>query len=480
MTLDEILSAYYLLLTSTERTQHDICACIERATRTLLQSSEHRDIFTPIHLSRCLTNVVLSASFGSLTFLHLSCLTKFIPLLIEIFQQQTTIVSDPELLQLCLLYIIEQWLQAALHLPTRSSTFEVCRRQAIVQHQSVRLCKAIKQLELLQGANVNLDEFLLSPVPHRQHDSEVHCRFETTASARAVVFLSFKESHAHYHRLTLLRSWYTLWLSIEKKFHRDRKSQPKYLNTIRLFIQSLLSPYPSLNAVRLRAWGRPIDLNDHFPPSQPAMDHLLHTKGYAALNDRRKQRRRLRHSAEQKPSTRPSRRRKPPTEARKALVLHRVLYALLEQYHIRDAVCVLNVALQRDASLLASCLPLDLFSPNLFQHIDTRTSFGMPGHALRSVLRTLARFMARSLITNNADATQQQQQLFIYSVDSACPLPNLFKWKQESHEQQNYRTIVVDRDRLNLAVEQQRMSQFWQPLKVLELFVLGQSPHEAV
>ena len=181
MTLDEILSAYHLLLTSTERSQHDMCACIERATRTLLQSPEHKDIFTPIHLSHCLTNLVLSASFGSLTFLHLSCLTKFIPLFIEIFQQQTTIVSDPELLQLCLLYIIEQWLQAVLHLPTRSSTFEVCRRQAIVQHQgdgggdqSVRLCKAIKQLALLQGANVNLDEFLLSPVPHRQPDFQVH------------------------------------------------------------------------------------------------------------------------------------------------------------------------------------------------------------------------------------------------------------------------------------------------------------------
>ena len=48
MTLDEILSGYHLLLTSTERSQHDICACIERATRTLLQSSEHKDIFTPI------------------------------------------------------------------------------------------------------------------------------------------------------------------------------------------------------------------------------------------------------------------------------------------------------------------------------------------------------------------------------------------------------------------------------------------------
>jgi len=40
--------------------------------------------------------------------------------------------------------------------------------------------------------------------------------------------------------------------------------------------------------------------------------------------------------------------------------------------------------------------------------------------------------------------------------------------------------IYIDRNRLNLAIEQQKLSQFWQPLKVLELFILGQSPNEAV
>ena len=83
-----------------------------------------------------------------------------------------------------------------------------------------------------------------------------------------------------------------------------------------------------------------------------------------------------------RPPIRSYRRGKPPTEARKALVLHRVLYTLLEQYNIRDAVCILNVALRRETSLLSSCLPLDLFSSNLFQNIDTRTHFGMPGHAI--------------------------------------------------------------------------------------------------
>jgi len=104
----------------------------------------------------------------------------------------------------------------------------------------------------------------------------------------------------------------------------------------------------------------------------------------------------------------------------------------------------------------------------------------MPGHALRSVLRTLARFMARSMIINENNEEQQQHQLFIYSVDSACPLPNLFKTKQKTNEQLKYRMIYIDRNRLNLAIEQQKMSKFWQPLKVLELFILGQSPNEAV
>ncbi len=203
----------------------------------------------------------------------------------------------------------------------------------------------------------------------------------------------------------------------------------------------------------------------------------MYTKGYSALNERRKHRRRSRNSIDQPDSARPYRRGKPPTEARKALVLHRVLYALLEQYNIRDAICILNVALRRETSLLSSCLPLDLLSSNLFQHIDTRTHFGMPGHALRSVLRTLARFMARAMMINDKE---QEQQLFIYSVDSACPLPNLFKTKQSLNEQMKYRMIYIDRHRLNLAIEQQKMSKFWQPLKVLELFILGQSPNEAV
>jgi hypothetical protein len=255
------------------------------------------------------------------------------------------------------------------------------------------------------------------------------------------------------------------------------KNLPKYLTTIRLFLQSVLHSYPSLNAIRLLSYGHQTDLNDLFPPVISLVDHPLHTKGYSTLNERRKQRRRSRNSIDQPNSVRSYRRGKPPTEARKALVLHRVLYALLEQYNIRDAVCILNVALRRETSLLSSCLPLDLLSSNLFQHIDTRTYFGMPGHALRSVLRTLARFMARAMMINDKE---QDQQLFIYSVDSACPLPNLFKTKQNINEQMKYRMIYIDRHRLNLAIEQQKMSQFWQPLKVLELFILGQSPNEAV
>jgi hypothetical protein len=231
-----------------------------------------------------------------------------------------------------------------------------------------------------------------------------------------------------------------------------------------------------LNAIRLLSYGHQTDLNDLFPPAIISLDRPLHTKGYSTLNERRKQRRRSRNSIDQPNLVRSYRRGKPPTEARKALVLHRVLYALLEQYNIRDAVCILNVALRRETSLLSSCLPLDLFNSNLFQNIDTRTYFGMPGHALRSVLRTLARFMARSMMTND----EEQQQLFIYSVDSACPLPNLFKTKQKMNEQLKYRMIYIDRHRLNLAIEQQKLSKFWQPLKVLELFILGQSPNEAV
>jgi hypothetical protein len=176
LSLDNILSAYHLLLTSSDRVQHEICSCIERTTRTMLLSNDNRDILTPIQLSHCITNLVLSSSFGSLTFLHLSCLTKFIPLFIDIFKQQTTVVNDPELLQLCFLYIIEQWLQAALVLPMKLNTFELCRRQKSIENsreENSRLCKAMKQLELLQGSNVNLEEFLAPSLPNRGESLQV-------------------------------------------------------------------------------------------------------------------------------------------------------------------------------------------------------------------------------------------------------------------------------------------------------------------
>ncbi|CAF2630558.1 unnamed protein product [Rotaria sp. Silwood2] len=472
LSLDDIFSAYHLLLTSSERVQHEICSCLERTTQTILLASNNEDILTSIQLSHCLTDLVLSSSFGSLTFLHISCLTKFIPLFIDVFKQQTTVVNDPELLELCILYIVEQWLQAILYIPTKLNTFELCRRQKVVEYnegeeeqeeedeKNFRLCKGIKQLGLLQGTHINLDDFLPSSLPNRRQ--------------------GLQANDSHYNRFTLLRSWYKLWLTIEKKFYLDVKNLPKYLTTIRLFIQSILQSYPSLNAIRLLPYGQQIDLNDLFPPAIAPVDHPLHTKGYSGLNERRKQRRRSRNSIDMPNSVRTYRRGKPPTEARKALALHRVLYALLEQYNIRDAVCILNVALKRETSLLSSCLPIDLFSSNLFQHIDTRTYFGMPGNALRSVLRTLARFMARSMITTDNNDEQYHQQLFIYSVDSACPLPNLFKTKQKVNEQIKHRMIYIDRNRLNLAIQQQKMSKFWQPLKVLELFILGQSPNEAV
>ena len=490
LSLDELFSAYQLLLTSSDRIQHGRCSCLERTTKSLLLSSAQQDLLAPVQFSQRLTDLVLSSSFGSLNFLHLSCLTKFIPLLMDIFQQQTTVINDPEVFHLCLLYIIEQWLQAVLHIPTRLNTFEVCRRQQQIVHYQgeeddqtqPRLCKAIKQLELLQGTKVNLDEFLASAMPSRRQNAQVMNDVSFQSAKTIGVYLCLQELHSRYNRLTLLRSWYKLWSSIERKLHRETKTQPKYLVTIRLFLQSLLSSYPSLNAIRLSPQGRQTDLNDVFPPTITAVNHPLHTKGYTTLNERRKQRRRSRSSTnDQLPSARTQRRGKPPTEARKALVLHRVLYALLEQYQIRDAVCVLNVALKRETSLHSSYLPLDLFSSNLFQQIDTRTRFGMPGHALRSVLRTLARFMARAMITADThEPLQQQQPLFVYSVDAANPLPNLFKAKLKTNEEHRSRMIYLDRDRLNLAVEQQKISKFWQPLKVLELFILGQSPNEAV
>ncbi|UJR30925.1 hypothetical protein I4U23_018437 [Adineta vaga] len=462
LSLDDIFSAYHLLFTSSERVQHDICACLERTTQKLLTSPDNQDILTSIQLSRCLTNLVLSSSFGSLTFLHLSCLTKFIPLFIHIFQQQTTVVNEPELLQLCILRIIEQWLQSVLYIPTRLNTFEICRRQKLNyingEERDFQLCKGIKQLELLQGTNINLDEFLAPTLPNQR--------------------LNPQTIDSRYDRITLLRSWYILWSKMEKKFRHNKQNLPKYLITIRLFLQSVLHSYPSLYTIRLSTYGHPVDLNNLFPPTITPVDQLLNKKSYSTMNERRKQRRRVSNAIEQPSSARSSRRGKPPTEARKALVLHRVLYGLLEQYNIRDAICILNVALRRETSVASSCLPLDLFSANLFQYIDTRTHFGMPNHALRSVLRTLARFMARSMIIN--EKNKDQQELFIYSVDFACPLPNLFKTKYKTNEQLKYRMIHIDRNRLNIAIEQQKLSKFWQPLKVLELFILGQSPNEAV
>ena len=181
LSMDELFSAYQLHLTSPDRIQHDRCACLERTTKSLLLSPDHQDLLAPIQLSQRLTDLVLSSSFGSMNFLHLSCLTKFVPLFMDIFQQQTTVVNDPEVFHLSLLYIIEQWLQAVLQMPTRLNTFELCRRQQIVQYQGGeednqihhRLCKAIKQLELLQGTKINLDEFLASAMPSRRQNAQV-------------------------------------------------------------------------------------------------------------------------------------------------------------------------------------------------------------------------------------------------------------------------------------------------------------------
>ena len=175
ITIEEILTAYTLLFTSSDRVQHEICSCLERTTRSLLISSERNDILTPNQLVSCLTNLVLSSTYGSLTFLHYSCLNKFYFLFIQIFKQQTTIVNDSELLDLCILYIVEHWLQAVLFLPTKLNTFELCRRQKTVSHdqENSSLCKAVKQLQLLQGSNVNLDEFLPSTLPIQRENLQV-------------------------------------------------------------------------------------------------------------------------------------------------------------------------------------------------------------------------------------------------------------------------------------------------------------------
>lgn len=292
----------------------------------------------------------------------------------------------------------------------------------------------------------------------------------------------FQEADFRYNRLTLLNSWYNLWSSVEFKC-REMKRPPQYLLTIRIFLQSLLSCYPSLNTIRLVRSSYATDLNDVFPALTSHTDQLLSAKSYKTLDERRKQRRRpqtqkQQTSTSQTKPARASRRTKPISERRKSTILHRVLYVLIEQYQIRDALCVLNVALKRETSQKSSFIPLDLFDANLFQSIDTRTTFGLPGAALQSVLRSLARFMARSMIL--PDSNDPNKSLFIYSVDSVKPLPNIFQFDPNSTTHKSSRIIFIDRHRLNAAIEQQKMRSFWQPLKVIELFVLGHSIHEAM
>ena len=120
---------------------------------------------------------------------HISCLTKFIPLFLDIYCQQTTITNDPELLQLCILYIIEKWLQTILYIPTTPSTFELYRRQKRIDNRegnerNFRICKAIKQLELLQGTNVNLDDFL----PLSVHNLQQHLQVKPSLSQNCLLY----------------------------------------------------------------------------------------------------------------------------------------------------------------------------------------------------------------------------------------------------------------------------------------------------
>lgn len=192
ITLDELFSAYQLLFTSVDRLQHDRCLSLERATKHFLLSTNRPDLLTPAQISHHLTNLLLSSSFGSLTSLHLSCLAKFVPLFIEIFQKQATMGSDPDLFHLCLLYLMEQWLQAVLYLPAKPSTFELCRRQRIVNDRMddnevalFVLCKGVRQLELLQGTKVNLDEFLASTMPHRLQTGQVKSFRSSGISSRS-------------------------------------------------------------------------------------------------------------------------------------------------------------------------------------------------------------------------------------------------------------------------------------------------------
>ena len=179
LTLNELFTAYQLLLTSPDRIRHDICSCLERMTQSLLLSSAEHNVLTLQQLSRCLSNLTLSSTFGSLNFLHQSCLAKFVPLFLNIFQQQTSLTDTPELVNLCFLLIIEQWLQSVSHIPSQVNTFELYRQRkpiAVIEDQTqpaVQLCKGVKQLELLQGTKINLDEFLATSLPNREQHRQV-------------------------------------------------------------------------------------------------------------------------------------------------------------------------------------------------------------------------------------------------------------------------------------------------------------------
>lgn len=167
LTIGEILSAYELHFTSSERVQHELCLCLERTTKSLVLSSKE-DLFTLGQLSHFLNNLVLTSSFGSVNALHLTCLAKMLPLFTDLFEQQNKTIDRMELFNLSLLFIIEQWLQVVSHLPTQMTTFEIVRPRKLemASHiptaENILLCKATRQLELLQGAEVNVDEFLSS------------------------------------------------------------------------------------------------------------------------------------------------------------------------------------------------------------------------------------------------------------------------------------------------------------------------------
>jgi hypothetical protein len=47
------------------------------------------------------------------------------------------------------------------------------------EEKNFQLCKAIKQLELLQGTNINLDEFLPSTLPNQGQHLQVEIIYKT-------------------------------------------------------------------------------------------------------------------------------------------------------------------------------------------------------------------------------------------------------------------------------------------------------------